>query len=248
MENLGAAQIDVFEPIGSCRRCSVDPPVSLGGVLRLASAKHQSGASNERGIDAMTAARILAIYIESKVANFLTRLPFKQYAAFRQRRRAEGNELNGGGSSDRRRERRSVVDQIGIAGGGRCRRSIRRLRRGAEGAGGGVDGDDGESADAESAKTAIDSGGRCRIRASALRSRSRDEGDLRGKRIVDGDILCHSRAVVRHLQGVSEIGALIDWIGRSVLRDGDVGLRWRRDSDRRGSGVVRAIGISGRGA
>ena len=196
--------------------------------------------------EAMTPIGILAIDVEAKIANFFAGLPFEQDAAFGERRGTEGNELNGSGSGDRRRKRRSVVDEIRIAGGGGNRGRIGRQSGGAEGAGGNVDGNDSEVADTERAEATTDGGGCSRVSASALCSGHGSEGDLSRKRVANRYILRDGRAVIGDLQAIGEVGALVDGVGGSILRYGDVGLRWRSNDNRRGSGVIGAIRIGDR--
>src|SRR5580704_2886807 len=193
----------------------------------------------------MASGGIFAIKMEAEVARLFVSPPLEQRGAIVLREHAERSEIDCGRRLDGGNEGRSVVGKIGIAGGGGDGGGIARERSGAEGVGGDVDGDDGHASDAECTDGAGNGGGRRRVRASALRSRGRRVGNLRGQRIADGYALGDGWTGIGDLQCVSKVGALVHRLRRRCFDDADVGLRGQSDGGGGGRRIVSAIRILG---
>ena len=242
MHRARAVQVHILEPVGSFRRSrGIEPPIGFGAVLRLAAAKEERGTGDKRWIQAMLTLSVLAIDIEAEVSDFFPRMPDQYDASFGPRERLERGQLHCRRRLNRGNRSRSVVREIRITrrGGNRGRVGCGRGRT--ESRGVHVDGDDDEAADTDRAKIASDrSGG---LRASSLCGGNRGECDLSGQRIGNTHTLGNGRPVVGHLQGIGEVGTLIDGFGSRGLQDGNVGLRGRSNDGGGSRGVVCEIGI-----
>src|SRR6266436_854980 len=98
---------------------------------------------------------ILAVDVETEIANFVAGLPFQNCATARLGSRVEINQLNGCRRLNCRDRGRAVAGGIRIARGGTDRRSVGRSCGTAEGVSGYVYGDDDQASDGQASDVAI---------------------------------------------------------------------------------------------